>query len=96
MKPANRGVRECQQFLQSKYTCSIPNKKRIRVRVQYPHRRLAVTRMPKLDNDHKQILPTAARVTDKELARIQTFVLDGVSPLVCLMEAETAEKCNPG
>ena len=53
---------------------------------------MAATRTPKLDDNLKQILPTDARTTDKELARIQTFVLDAVSPLVSLQEAETAGK----
>ena len=39
----------------------------------------------KLDENLKQILPTAARTIDKKLARIQIFVLDMVSLLISLL-----------
>ena len=45
-----------------------------------------------MDENIKQILSTATRVTDKDLAKIQTFALDAVSPLIFLLEAETAGK----
>ena len=79
-------------LLYSKCTRSVPNEKRRRIKGQYPQPKVAATRTPKLDDSFKQILPAAARTMDKDLARIQTFVLDAVSPLVSLLEAETTGK----
>ena len=53
---------------------------------------MAAIRTLKLNENLKQILLTAVRVMDKELTRIQTSVLDVVSSLILLLEAETAGK----
>ena len=47
-------------------------------------------RTPRLDDNLKQILPTVARVMNKELSKIHTVMLDAVSPLIFLLEAEMA------
>ena len=78
--------------IEGKCTRSVPNDKRRRVKAQSPQPRVAATRTPRLDDNLRQILLTAARAMDKELAKIQTFILDAVSPLVSLLEAEMAGK----
>ena len=82
------------RLLHSKCTLSVPNDKRRRIRALYPQPWVPATNTPKLDENLKQILPTAARMMDKELAKIQNFILDTVSHLVSLLETETAGKAD--
>ncbi len=45
-----------------------------------------------MDDYIQPLVPTASRSTDKELARIQTFILDAVAPLTALLEAGNKEE----
>ena len=68
-------------LLQSKCTQNVSNDKRKRVRARYPQPKVAATRTPKLDESFKQIVPATTKAADKNLAKIQTFILDAVAPL---------------
>ena len=46
-------------------------------------------RTPKLD---KQEISLATKSADKEMAKIQTLVLDAVAPLTALLETEASEE----
>ena len=59
---------------------------------QYPQPRISAMRITKLDENLKQILPIAANVMHKERAKIQIIALNAVSPLLSLLEIETAGK----
>ena len=61
---------------------------------KYPQPRVAATKTPKLDDFIKQVVPTASNNANKELAKIQTFVLDAIAPLTTIMEAGNSEDKN--
>ena len=83
---------ETKAFAKAKFTMSLNNEKRKRAMNKFPQPKIPATRTPKLDEYMKQLTPAAARTTDKELAKIQTFVSDAVAPLTALMEAEHVEE----
>ena len=55
-------------LLQSKCTQSVSNYKRKQVRARYPQPKVAATRIPKLDESFKQIVPATTKAADKDLA----------------------------
>ena len=46
-----------------------------------------MTKTPQLDPYLKMEASASVKAADKELSRIQTFVLDGMAPLTVVMEA---------
>ena len=49
---------------------------------------MAATRTPQLDSFIKPEIPQLVKTSDKEWARLQTFVLDALAPLTSLLEAD--------
>ena len=49
---------------------------------------MAATRTPQLDSFIKPEVPQPVKTSDKEWARIQTFVLDALAPLMSLLEID--------
>ena len=49
---------------------------------------MATTRTPQLDSFIKPEISQAVKTVDKELARLQTFVLDTLAPLTSLLESD--------
>ena len=49
---------------------------------------MAASRTPQLDNYLKPEIPAAAKTTDKELAVIQTHVLDALAPLSTIIKTQ--------
>ena len=72
-----------------KCTSRLPNSEHLKRRNNYALPKVAATRTPSLDGYLKSGLSRATKAADKELATIQTFVFDALSPLTAIVEADT-------
>lgn len=84
--------KETESLLMEKCTNRLPNSERLKKRNNYPLPKVPVTRTPSLDGYLKSELSRPTKATDKELATVQTFVLDALSPLTAIVEANTRGK----
>ena len=75
-------------FLEESCRQSLPNSSRIQTRSRFGLPKVAATRTPQLDPFMKTEVNSATKSTDKELARIQTFVLDSLAPLTSILECD--------
>ncbi len=84
-------------LVQSAFSAPLSNTERRKIRTQYSHSGLPQTRCPKLDPVFKSASGKAeTKTADAELARIQSFVLDPVGPLLHLLERfQAADDDNP-
>ena len=80
-------------FLDEKCTQSVPNSVRRKVRSRYPRPKVAATRTPRLDAYIKSEVPHHVKSADKDLAKIQTFVLDALAPLVSILDVNSRDHC---
>ena len=64
------------------------NDAHLKARRRYPLPKVPATRTPQLDGFIKGEVSMATRNADKELARLQSLVLDSLAPLTHLLEAE--------
>ena len=64
------------------------NSARLQTRNVFPLPQVAATRTPQLDSFIKPEVPQLVKTSDKEWARVQTFVLDALAPLTSLLEAD--------
>ena len=64
----------------------------LEVRKPYPLPKVVQTKTPQLDSFMKEELSSTAKAEDKELAKIQTFVLDTLAPLTAVLEASSANE----
>ncbi len=64
------------------------NDAHLKARRRYPLPKVPVTRTPQLDGFIQGEVSMATRNADKELARLQSLVLDSLAPLTHLLEAE--------
>ena len=62
------------------------NQARVQVRSPYPLPKVTATRSLTLDNYLKLELSSSVKQEDKELAKIQAFVLDALAPLSTILE----------
>ena len=76
---------ETHRFLKTVCIRSMSNELR-RTRSAFRFPKVAATRTPNLDQVIKSLVPQSTKTTDKELSRLQTFVLDSMAPLATLME----------
>ena len=77
---------ETVKLLTKKCTQSVPNGVRRRTRSRYPLPKVHATKTPQLDPFMKSEISAGIKSGDKDLARIQTFVLDAFAPLSTLLE----------
>lgn len=77
---------ETHQLLTTVCTRSVSNEKRKRIRSDFPLPKVPATRSPNLDAFIRPELSQTAKSQDKELAVIQSLVLDAVAPLTALLE----------
>jgi hypothetical protein len=75
------------QLLTTSCTRSVPNEVRKRTRSRFKLPKVVATRTPRLDHVMRSLVPQTAKSADKELARIQTFVLDSLAPITSLLES---------
>ena len=74
------------RLLKTSCTRSMSNDLRRRMRSVYKFPRVEATRTPKADQVIKSLASQSAKSADRELARIQTFVLNSVAPVSSLLE----------
>jgi hypothetical protein len=67
-------------------TQSVLNESRKRVREPYQLPKAASTRTPRQDSYMRSETPQGIRTMDRELSRVQTFMLDTLAPLVAIYE----------
>jgi flagellum-specific peptidoglycan hydrolase FlgJ len=67
-------------------TRSVPNETRKRTRSRFKLPKVDATRTPRVDHVMRALITQQAKSADKELARIQTFVLDSLAPISALLE----------
>ena len=77
---------ETHKLLTTACTRSVPLEVRKRTRGRFKLPKVEATRTPKMDHVMRSLAPQAARSADKELARIQTFVLDSLAPVTAILE----------
>ena len=75
--------------VEKKCTRRVQNSVRLQTRGKYPLPKVVVTKMPHLDSYLKTELSSATKSDDKELAKIQTFMLDELAPLTSILEADS-------
>ena len=82
---------ETKKFLTEKCTWSVLNSIRRKTRSRYPLPKVAATKTPQLDPFMRSGISAGVKTADKELAKIQTFMLDAMAPLatICMLEKES-------
>ena len=75
------------KILQEKCTRRVLNRDRMQIRGHYPLPKVPATRTPQLDSIMKPEASSTTKVTDKQLAKVQTLLLDSLAPLTMLLEA---------
>ena len=75
------------KILQEKCTRRVPNRDRMQIRGHYPLPKVPATRTPQLDSIMKPEAASTTKATDKQLAKVQTLLLDSLAPLTMLLEA---------
>ena len=78
--------KETKRFLVDKCTRGVANEVRRRTRGRYPLPKVAATKTPQLDPLMNAEASTGAKVYDKELAKIQSFVLDALASLTTVID----------
>lgn len=76
------------ELLTERCTLGLKNEARLKTRRRYPLPKVPATRTPQLDGFIKGEVSTTTKSVDRELARIQSLVLDSLAPLTHLLEAE--------
>ena len=79
-------------LLAEKCSRRVINTAHLEVRKPYPLPKVVQTKTPQLDSFMKEELSSTAKAEDKELAKIQTFVLDALAPLTAVLEASGANE----
>ena len=65
---------------------SMSNNLKRKTRSAFKFPKVEATRTPRVDQVIRSLAPQSAKTSDRELARLQTFVLDSMAPLSALME----------
>ncbi len=68
------------ELLTERCTLGLRNDARLKARRRYPLPKVPATKTPQLDGFIKSEVPMATRKADKELARLQSLVLDSLAP----------------
>ena len=79
-------LEEMRGFLTRACSRSVSNEARRRCRGRYPLPKVAATKSPNLDPFMRTEVSSSVKADDKELAKIQSFVLDSLAPLTALLE----------
>ena len=77
------------KFLEEKCTRRVQNGVRLQTRRKYSLPKVVATKMSHLDSYLKTELSSATKSDDKELAKIQSFMLDALAPLTSILEADS-------
>ena len=71
-----------------KSTSRLPNNTRLKIRKTYTLPKVPATKTPELDNCLKPELPQSTKVADRDMAKVQAFILDALAPLTFMVEAD--------
>ena len=74
------------RFLKTVCKRSMSNDLRRKTWSAFKFPKVEATRTPRVDQVIRSLAPQSAKASDRELARLQTFVLDSMAPLSALME----------
>ena len=74
------------EILTTSCTRSVNNEVRKCIRGKYTLPRVETTKMPTIDTFMRSEISVSAKSLDKDLAKVQTFVLDALAPLTALLE----------
>ena len=77
---------ETRKLLEDKCMRGEPNDQRLKIRKGNPLPHVPATRTPLMDSHLKPEVPTSVKSLDKELAKVQSVVLDTLGPLSALLE----------
>ena len=80
------GLEKTKHLLKTLCTWSMSNEVRRRTRSRYKFPKVEATRTPCLDRFMHTLAAQTAKVVDRELSRIQTFVLDLFAPLTAILD----------
>ena len=75
------------KFLHEKCTRRVPNRERKEMRDCYPLPKVPATRTPQLDSIMQPEASAATKAADKQLAKVQTLLLDSLAPMTSLLES---------
>ena len=78
-------------FLEEKCTHSVPKSMRRKVRGRYPLPKVAASSTSQLDAYIKPNVPHQVKSADKDLAKIQTLVLNALAPLVSILDLNSRD-----
>ena len=84
--PLTEVSEETERLLKTSCTRSVSNEVRRRTRSRYKLPKGEAMRTPRLDHFIHTLAPQTAKAADRELSRIQTFVLDPLAPLTALLD----------
>ena len=76
------------EFLEECCGRSLTNANRIKTRSRFPLPKVAATKTPQLDAFMKTEISSSTKALDKDLAKVQTFVLDSLAPLTAVVECD--------
>ncbi len=79
---------QTEKLLKGSCTRSVPNESRRKIRSGFHLPKVPATRTPRLDQFLRTEIPQATRSLDKDLSKLQTFVLDALAPLTALLETD--------
>lgn len=74
------------KLLTSACTRSVPNETRRRLRGRYQLPKVVATKAPNVDAFMRTEISSTVKALDKDLSKIQSFVLDALAPLTTLLE----------
>lgn len=80
-------------FLTDRCTKGLSNEDRLKTRNQFLLPKVPATKTPQLDAYLKTEVSASTKSTDRELAKLQSFVLDAMAPLTAVMESANSD--NP-
>ena len=75
-------------FLKGLRTTCLPNSGRLQIGDAYSLPQVPATRTPKLDSYLKPEISQQGKAADKDLAKVQIFVLDSLAPISHLLELD--------
>lgn len=78
-------------FLTDKCSRSLSNEVRLKTRNQYLLPKVPATKTPHLDPSLRTEVSASTRNTDRELAKLQSFVLDAMAPLTSVLEGANTD-----
>ncbi len=76
------------KLLKNSCTRGVSNESRRKTRSAFHLPKVPATRTPRLDQFLKTEIPQPTKSLDKDLSKIQTFVLDALAPLTAMVEAD--------